>query len=882
MVKVIAALLAVVLLPGLLALPVAAADKPAYLDTSLSFQKRAEDLVSRMTLDEKIGQTSASAPEIARLGLPSYQWWNECLHGIMGNGFTVFPQVIGLGATWDTSLAHSVGSAISDEARANNNDSISKGKGPVRLDFWSPNINIVRDPRWGRGQETYGEDPYLTSRMSVNYVKGLQGNDPKYLKVVSTPKHFAVHSGPEPLRNRFDARATQRDIWDTYLPAFETCVREGGAYSVMGAYSRINGVPCCDNTWLLGDVLRKKWGFKGYVVSDCGAIENIWQDHKTEKSPQAAAAAAVKAGCDLACGWESYSTLADAVSQGLISEKDIDRSVIRLMEARMRLGMFDPPEMVPYSKIPASVIRSQAHLDLALKEARESQVLLKNRNNLLPLNKSVKTVAVIGPMADIGLFGDYSGTPGKQPVTVLQGIRDKLGSAHVRYAEGCTLAVGAMQPVPSSALTTPDGKPGLQAEYFSNENLSGKPSLVRVDEKVDFNWGEGSPDGLPVDNFSVRWTGKITVPLSGRYGIDAYTDDGARLYLNGKQIVDDWTGHPATTHVTYVELEAGKPYDIKFEYNEYSGQAVAGLRWSPPTDKNLMLDEALECAKSADVAVLVLGTPTRTELRDGNAGIMEDEGTDRSDITLSPAQEQLLKAVCSTGKPVVLVLTGGSTIAVPWAAEHVPAIVESWFGGEFAGAAVADVLFGDYNPGGRLPMTCYKSMDQLPEFTDYSMDNRTYRYFKGEPLYPFGYGLSYTKFGYSGLTLSKKSARAGQNITVSAQVQNAGKKAGDEVVEVYLTDVKASAPVPIRKLVGFQRVSLSPGEKKQVTFEITPKQMAYIDANGSSVLEPGRFKITVGGSQGDAVSRKLGATPVLQGDLLYDGHVFLTRLRGDR
>lgn len=844
---------------------------PAYKDIKLSFEKRAADLVSRMTLEEKISQTSADSPAIPRLGLPAYHWWNECLHGVLAHGFTVFPQAIGMASSWEPDLLFRVSTAISDEARASYNDMVKKGSGELsRLDFWSPNINIARDPRWGRNQETYGEDPYLTSRMGVNFVKGLQGSDPKYIKVVSTPKHYAVHSGPEPLRHKFDAKADPHDLWDTYLPAFQACVTEAGAYSVMGAYSRLNGVPCCENKMLLDEILRRKWGFKGYVVSDCGAIEDIWNDHKVENSPEAAAAAAIKAGCDLACGFSCYAKLPEAVEKGLITEREISRSVERLMEARMRLGMFDPAEMVPYSKITTDSIRSKEHLDLSLEAARKSIVLLKNDKGTLPLDKKIKSVAVIGPCADVIQLGNYTGRPAT-PVTILQGIKEKLGSgSNVVYAKGCELALNSLEPIPSSALSAPGtdtAQQGLKGEYFANEDFSGTPVITRIDPKVDFDWKEGNPgEGLPKDHFCARWTGKLTPPTTGRYAIGTYADDGVRLYLNGKKIIDNWAVTPATGRTTYLDLEAGKSYDIKLEYYESYGQAVAGLRWSVPGDVDPMIKEAVDMAKQSEVAVLVLGTPSGSELGNGDASIREDEGIDRSDITLSSQQQELLEKVYATGKPVVLLLTGGSTIAIPWATEHVPAIVETWFAGELGGRAVSDVLFGDYNPAGRLPMTCYKSLEQVPDFENYSMEGRTYRYFKGTPLYPFGFGLSYTSFAYSDLALSTKSIKPGEGVTVTAQVKNTGKVAGDEVVELYLTDVESSYPTPIRKLAGFQRINLKEGESKKVSLAITPSQMEFVDGKGNRVLEPGRFKITLGGSQGDQRSLSLGAARVLSGE----------------
>ncbi|HEU4833248.1 MAG TPA: glycoside hydrolase family 3 C-terminal domain-containing protein [Pyrinomonadaceae bacterium] len=704
------------LLPALVLLtfisPAQTQSPPPYKNPNLPVQARVDDLVSRMTLEEKVSQMMNAAPAIERLGIPQYDWWNEALHGVARAGYaTVFPQAIGLAATWDTKLMYQVADVISTEARAKHHEFArnNQHRRYQGLTFWSPNINIFRDPRWGRGQETYGEDPYLTARLGVEFVRGLQGNDPRYFKVIATPKHYAVHSGPEPERHAFDAVASERDLRETYLPAFRATIVEGKAYSVMCAYNRTNTEPCCANKKLMTDILRGEWGFDGYVVSDCGAIYDIWKFHKVVPTEMEASVLGVRGGTDLTCGTE-YRTLVEAVRRGSISEAEIDTAVKRLMTARFRLGMFDPPEMVPYARIPFSQNDTPEHRQLALKTARESIVLLKNANRTLPLKKDLKSIAVIGPNADTPevLWGNYNGQP--------------------------------------SVLTTP--LEGIKNTVSKNTKVVYAPGSTRAGES----------------------------PLSER-----------------------------------------------------------------------MIEEAVKAAQESEVSVLVLGLSARLEGEEMPVTIEGFRGGDRTDISLPKPQEALLKAVVATGKPVVVVLLSGSALAVNWANDNAAAILEAWYPGGEGGTAIADVLFGNYNPAGRLPVTFYKSVEQLPPFTDYSMQGRTYRYFKGEPLYPFGYGLSYTKFVYSNLRFDEKSVKAGESIKVSVDVTNAGEREGDDVVQLYLTDVAASAPVPLRTLVGFDRISLRPREKRSVTFTITSQQMSLIDERGKRVIEPGEFLISVGG-----------------------------------
>lgn len=855
---------------------------PAYRNPDAPIGRRVEDLLSRMTLEEKVSQMMNDSPAIDRLGVPAYNWWNECLHGVARAGrATVFPEPIGLAATWDANLILRVGSAISDEARAKHNEFVRRGKRSIYqgLTFWTPNINLVRDPRWGRGMETYGEDPYLVGRMAVQFVKGLEGDDPKYLKVIATAKHFAVHSGPEPLRHSFDARVSETDLRESYLPQFEAAVRDGGAYSVMCAYNRVNGEPACASPRLLEDILRHEWSFPGYVVSDCGAVGDIYLGHKVAGSMAEAAALAVKSGTDLDCGAE-YEALIPAVQQHLITEAEIDVSVRRLLTARFKLGMFDPPERVPFTKIPYSVNDSPEHRALALETARKSIVLLKNEGGLLPLGKGLGTIAVIGPDADNldVLLGNYNGDP-TEPVTPLEGIRRKVGArTEVIYAQGSDLATNMpnMETVPSSALFTSNGtdrKNGVQGEYFTTANFNGRaypapgkpteaipdnprPLFTRVDPRVDFRWWDGAPSaGMDDDNFGIRWTGYLVPPVSGKYQLGGIGMNSYEIYLDGELLVRANRIHERGYDYREVELQAGKLYPIRVDYHEMINDADMRLVWAPP-GRNLA-PAALDAARKADVVVMALGLSPRLEGEERKVPVEGFQGGDRIQLGIPRVQEELLEKLASLGKPVVLVLLNGSALAVNWARDHVPAIIEAWYPGEAGGTAIADVLFGDCNPAGRLPVTFYQSADQLPPFADYGMKGRTYRYFAGQPLYAFGYGLSYTRFSYRKLTLPRQ-ARASQGARVSVEVRNSGKLAGEEVVQLYVRRLGASGETPIRSLEGFERVSLARGEKKTVEFTLSPRQLG----------EPGDFEISVGGKQpGFHGAADASTTEVLTGHL---------------
>jgi beta-glucosidase len=860
-----------------------------YKNPSLPIDKRVDDLVARMTLEEKVSQMMNAAAPIERLGIPEYEWWNEALHGVARAGIaTVFPQAIGLAATWDANLIHDVADVISTEARAKHHEYVRRGeRGRYKgLTFWSPNINIFRDPRWGRGQETFGEDPYLTSLIGMAFVRGLQGDDPRYLKVVSTPKHYAVHSGPEPERHSFDARAVERDMRETYLPAFRATIVDARAEGVMCAYNRTNGEPACANKRLT-DILRRQWVFKGHVVSDCGAIDDIYLRHHFVKTEAEASAISVKAGTDLTCGKE-YTSLVKAVKEGLISESEIDVSVKRLMRTRFRLGMFDPPEMVKYAQIPFSKNDSSAHRALSLKTARESIVLLKNENKTLPLRKEIKTIAVIGPNADAPdvLLGNYNGQPSKS-VTPLEGVRQKVSSAtKVLYSAGMYATGAQMAPVNASALMTGDvafeggtssAASGLRGEYFNNSDWKGEPALVRPDAGVNFNWGSISPaPQVQPDKFSVRWTGKLTAPESGKYLIGFSGNGGVRLFLDGKLFVEDFANRRTRTLIKEIELESGRTYDVKLEYQENANHyASARLLWAPPSGNRLLREDAIAKAREADVIVMVMGISPAVEGEEMDVKAEGFRGGDRTDISLPKPQDELIKAVHAPGKPMVLVLMGGSALAVNWADANVPAIVHAWYPGQEGGTAIADILFGDYNPSGRLPVTFYKSVDQLPPFDDYAMQGRTYRYFKGDPLYPFGHGLSFTTFRYGKLKLSREQVRAGDGFSVSVEVENSGTRAGDEVVQIYVTDVAASFPVPIRSLAGVTRVFLKPGEKRNVSFDVSPRQLSLIHDDGRRIVEPGEFLISVGGKQpGFTGNADAASTSVVTARFTVTGGVF--------
>lgn len=822
---------------------------------------RVNDLVSRMTLEEKVGQMMNDAPAIPRLNVPAYEYWNECLHGVARAGkATVFPQAIGLAATWDTDLMYRSAVVISDEARAKHhealrNNSFERYEG---LTYWTPNINIFRDPRWGRGQETYGEDPYLTARMGVNFVKGLQGDDPKYLKLVATPKHFAVHSGPEPERHFFDAITTKRDLYDTYLPAFEACVVEGKAYSVMAAYNRYMGKPCCASHQLLDEILRKDWGFDGYVVSDCNAIRDIHDYHNYVDSKEEAAAVAVKAGCDLNCG-SRYQYLINAVAVGDITEQEIDVSLKRILKARFKLGMFDPAEIVPYSSIPMTVVSSEKHRKLALETAQKSIVLLKNENNTLPLKKDLKSIAIVGPNAnDLEvMLGNYNGFP-SQYFTPLDGIKNKVSeNTKLYYEAGCELISKepTMSLIPAEFLSFNNEK-GLQAKYYNNQDLSGNPVVTRVEEVVNSNWNSNPINGLDEANFSVEYTGEIKVAVSGEYDLGLQSRNAYKLSVDGKLLVDNMTDPKRKVLKGKVYLEKGKLYPVSIKHFHQGYPAKLKFLWA--SKNKTSYDKAIELAKKSEVVVFVGGISPGVEGEQMPVNSKGFDGGDKTDIELPAIQKELIQALHATGTPVVLVLLNGSPLAVNWENDNLPAIVEAWYPGELGGNAIADVLFGDYNPSGKLPLTFYKSSKDLSPFVNYSMKGRTYRYFEGEALYPFGYGLSYTQFEYNKLKLSKEKINITGTCKVSVKVKNVGDVAGEEVVQLYIKDVESSVKRPLKTLRGIKRISLNPGKSTTVSFEITPEDLSFFDTQQhKKIVEPGDFEIGIGTASNNFETVKL-------------------------
>ena len=846
-----------------------AAQTADYLNPALPLGRRVDDLVSRMTLEEKVSQMQDVAPAIERLGIPEYNWWNEALHGVARSGLaTSFPQAIGLAATWDDSLMFRMASVISDEARAKYHEYVRAGSRQryQGLTFWSPNINLFRDPRWGRGQETYGEDPFLTGRLAVQFIRGMQGDDPKYLKTVATVKHFAVHSGPEPERHTFDAVVSERDLRESYLPHFEAGIREGEAYSLMCAYNRVDGKAACGSDMLLKDILRGEWGFKGYVVSDCGAIDDIYARHKVVATGAQAAALAVKTGTDLECG-RVYANLVDAVKQGLITEQEIDTAVKRLFLARFKLGMFDPPDSVRWTRIPLRVLDQPAHRELARQAARESIVLLKNARGLLPLRKDLRTLAVIGPNADQWrmLLGNYNGLPA-DPVTPLRGIREAVGKGtRVLYARGADLADGfpVLDVVSSNMLATNAGGPGLDVAYFNSRAMAGAPVSTAVDTTLDVNWHDGAPRAdLNPDDFAVRWTGRFRPPRSGTYWLGLIGTMRFQLFLDDSLVVrsvypthDGEFPDPRPVRSEPLRLEAGRSYRLRVDAQESYGDAQLHLLWSTPHE--MLETDALRAAGEADVVVLCLGLTAQLEGEEMRVEIEGFRGGDRTRLDLPAPQQQLLERIVALGKPTVLVLLNGSALAVNWAEQHVRAIVETWYGGQAAGGALADVLFGDYNPGGRLPLTFYKSVADLPPFDDYRMEGRTYRFFTGTPLYPFGYGLSYTSFAYQNLRTSADTLAAGDTLTVRVDVTNTGKRAGDEVVQLYVRHLGSSVARPREDLRGYKRITLRPRETRTVEFSLPASSLAYWNPDTHRwVVEQEPVELAVAASSADIRLRR--------------------------
>ncbi len=843
-----------------------------YRDPKAPIEKRVDDLVGRMTLEEKAAQMQNVAPAIPRLGVPPYDYWNEALHGIARGGeATVFPQAIAMAATWNRDLLLAEGQVIAVEGRARYNQA-QREKNYDRyfgLTFWSPNINIFRDPRWGRGQETLGEDPFLTGTLATQFIRGIQGTDPRYFEAIATPKHFAVHSGPEPDRHKFNVDPSRRDLFETYLPAFRRSIVEGKADSLMCAYNAVDGKPACANAMLLTDVLRHDWGFKGFVTSDCGAIDDITNGHHYTRTNPEGAALSIKAGTDTGCNFrDEYIDLPKSVAQGFITESEIDVALKRLFTARMRLGMFDPPAMVPFSKITMAENHSPVHRALSLQAARESIVLLKN-DGLLPLGPGVRRIAVIGPSATslIGLEGNYNGTP-TAPVLPLDGIKAAFPAAHVSYSQGAPFVEELALPVPRTVFGA-----GLKASFYNGTEFKGPVVATRIEREIEHDWNAIAPaPGVNRNDFSVRWTGTITPPAPGDYTFQlnvrrcnakgdsesyAVRIDGAEPSTVPSACGDSNAANKSADHAVTVHFDTVAPRNVTIEYAHKSRRFAPEFSFAWRAPVQALRDEAVKTAADADVVVAMVGLNAWLEGEEMPLKVPGFEGGDRTDIGLPKAQADLVAALQATGKPVILVLQSGSALALGSAGDKSKAVLEAWYGGEFGGKAIGETLSGASNPSGRLPVTFYKSTAQLPPFDDYSMAGRTYRYFAGAPEYPFGYGLSYSSFAYSGLATGTPSVAAGADLDVSVTVRNTATRAGDEVVQLYLSipgaryGAMGRFGAPIRSLKGYQRVHLAPGAKRVVRFHLTPRDLAFADEAGEMRIMPADYKLWVGGGQPD-------------------------------
>ncbi|WEK35993.1 MAG: glycoside hydrolase family 3 C-terminal domain-containing protein [Candidatus Pseudobacter hemicellulosilyticus] len=849
------------LLPFLLLLVIcqlaAGQDYRAYpmWNEQLPVEQRVKDLVGRLTLEEKVAQMLNAAPAVPRLGIPAYDWWNEVLHGVARTPFrtTVFPQAIGMAATFDTASLHRMADISATEGRAIQRLAVEQGRTSERylgLTYWTPNINIFRDPRWGRGQETYGEDPFLTASLGSAFVRGLQGDDPNYLKAAACAKHYAVHSGPEPSRHEFNAEVSPYDLWDTYLPAFKELVTNAKVAGVMCAYNAFRKAPCCASDELMNDILRRQWQFNGYVTSDCWAIDDFFRFHKTHPDATTAAADAVLHGTDVECGVQVYKTLVDAVKKGLLTEQQLDISLHRLFSIRYRLGMFDAPENVPYALTPASVLESDPHKAHALKMAQQSIVLLKNAHNTLPLSKQLKKIAVLGPNADnnISVLGNYNGLPSRI-VTILEGIREKLGpQTTILYEKAIDFTTDTVfHATPLHPFYSTEAGRGVSVAYFNNTKLEGDPVLTRTEKDIDCFYSEGTSPAPAIKpaHFSARYTTYLTAPRTGSLTLEIEGDDGFRFYADDKLLIDAWQ-YKKGASTTTLSLQQGQRIRLVLEYWQGEGNAQLRLRTGQrgPVDRKALLEKL----KDVDAIIFAGGISPELEGEEMPVQVPGFKGGDRTSIQLPAVQTSLLKTLQSTGKRVVFVLMTGSAIALPWEQEQLPAILNAWYGGQSAGTAIADVLFGDYNPAGRLPVTFYKSDADLPDFNSYDMKGRTYRYFSGTPLYPFGYGLSYTSFRYDMLKLPA-TIKAGQPVTIEVRVTNTGKTAGEEVTQLYLSYPKDQQPAPLRALKGFQRLALQPGESRTLQFVLSPEALSLVNANGQLFQPKGGLQISVGGGQ---------------------------------
>ncbi|TDW51777.1 beta-glucosidase [Flavobacterium sp. 270] len=832
--------------------------KFTYQDTNLSFEERVNDLVSQLTLEEKVAQMLNAAPAIPRLEIPAYDWWNETLHGVARTPFktTVFPQAIAMAATFDKNSLFKMADYSALEGRAIYNKAVESNRTNERylgLTYWTPNINIFRDPRWGRGQETYGEDPFLTATLGDSFVKGLQGDDPKYLKAAACAKHYAVHSGPESLRHTFDVDVTPYELWDTYLPAFRKLITQSKVAGVMCAYNAFRTQPCCASDILMTDILRNQWKFDGYVTSDCWAIDDFFKNHKTHPDAESASADAVFHGTDIDCGTDAYKALVQAVKDGKISEKQIDISVKRLFMIRFRLGMFDPVSMVKYAQTPASVLESSEHQEHALKMARQSIILLRNEKNILPLNKNLKKIVVLGPNADnaISILGNYNGTPSKLS-TVLQGIKDKLGAnTEVVYEKAINFTNDTLLVYQNlKNQYSYEGKQGFKAEYYKNTDLSGTPEAVRTEAEINHFWQEGEVvvNNIKANHFSARYTTNFTAEQDGSITFELSADDGYRFLIDGKEVINAWKKNRWGEKTFKLITKKNTVYNLVLEY--WQGEGKANVALNTGNFEKTDFKKLIERNKDADAFIYVGGISPQLEGEEMPVNFPGFKGGDRTSILIPEVQTALLKSLKSSGKSVVFVMMTGSAIAIPWEAENIPAILNAWYGGQSAGTAVADVLFGDYNPAGRLPVTFYKSDADLSSFVDYRMDNKTYRYFTGKPLYGFGYGLSYTTFKYDQLKVPVK-IKKGEEVSVSVRITNSGKTEGEEVAQLYILNQDLGIKAPLKTLKGFERIHLKSGESKTITFTLSPEDLSYVTAEGDLKEFNGKVKLAIGGCQPD-------------------------------
>jgi beta-glucosidase len=835
-----------------------AAGAQVYADANRPVAERVDDMIGRMTLEEKAAQLQNTAPAIPRLNIPAYDYWNEALHGVARAGeATIFPQAIGMAATWDKELMKREGQVVAVEGRAKYNQA-QRDKNFARyyaLTFWSPNINIFRDPRWGRGQETLGEDPYLTGTLGTEFIEGVQGDNPKYFAAIATPKHYAVHSGPEPLRHGFNVNVAPRDMTETYLPAFRKTVIDGQAYSLMCAYNAVDGVPACASQTLLQDILRRDWGFKGFVTSDCGAIDDITTGHKYTKTNLEGAALSIKAGTDTGCNFkDEYLDLPKSVAAGHLTEADIDAALRRLLTARMRLGLFDPASMVPFANIPISANHSAENKAVALRAARESIVLLKN-DGTLPLKARAPKVAVVGPTANslIVLEGNYMGTP-VDPVLPIDGMEKAFGKGQVTFAQGAPFTQELAVPVPRTAFGE-----GVTATFFNGPNFAGQPVATQRVREIDVNFDSIPPaPGVDRNSYSVRWTGTIAPPAPGTYSLELDTHrcdlgDGNESYLiklEGQPdfpVVSACAGPDKSRKTMQVTFADTRPRAFTLELSHKAGRSGSmTLSWKAPLVA--LRAEAVEAARKSDVVVAFVGLNAWLEGEEMPLKVPGFVGGDRTHIELPASQLQLIDALAATGKPLVIVMQSGSAIALGQRGQKARAIIQAWYPGEQGGQAIADVIRGVYNPSGRLPVTFYRSTAELPPFESYGMANRTYRYFTGQPEYAFGHGLSYTRFEYSDLKVETPNVAAGQPQTVSVRIRNTGKVEGDEVAQLYLS-ASGYAGAPLRSLKGFDRVHLAPGQSKVVRFDLTPRDMAFADEKGVMHLQPASYRVWVGGGQ---------------------------------